>query len=130
VLNETSSPSYSQVPRGEEQKSPTAPLYPEVNGTLVKAMPASTISDSSETTIPDSVETESSEFSAFEPLHKSRIDRQYERFARRWGFDDTKTKEENIDIIQQKVNALEERLAEQRFPRDEDEIELEGGKNC
>ena len=66
-------------------------------------MPASTISDSSETSIPNSVETESSEFSAFEPLYKSCIDRQYERFARRWGFDDTKTKEENIDVMQQKV---------------------------
>jgi len=40
-----------------------------------------------------------------------------------------KTKEENINIIQQKVTVLEERLNEQRFPRDEEEIELEAGKN-
>ena len=100
MLNETSLPSYSQVPAGEEKNSPKAPLYPEVNGTLEKAVPASTISDSSETSIPKGVGTESSEFSAFEPLYKSRIECQYERYAQRWGFGDAKTKEENIDFIQ------------------------------
>jgi len=39
-----------------------------------------------------------------------------------------KTKEKNIDIIQQKETALEERLDEQRFPREEEEIKLEAGK--
>jgi len=114
ALDEPSLPSYSKVPTGEVKNSPTAPLYPEMNGTLEKAMPASITSDSSEST-------------TFEPLYKSRIDRRYDRFARQWGFDDTKAKEENIDIIQQ-VAALKERLDEQRFPRDEDEIELGGKK--
>jgi len=45
------------------------------------------------------------------------------------GIDDKKTKEENIDIIQQKVTVLEERLDDQRFPREEEEVELEAGKN-
>jgi len=44
------------------------------------------------------------------------------------GIDDKKTKEENIDIIQQKVTVLEERLDDQRFPREEEEVELEAGK--
>ena len=35
----------------------------------------------------------------------------------------------NIDNIQQKVTALEERLDEQRFPREEEEIKLEAGEN-
>jgi len=39
-----------------------------------------------------------------------------------------KTKEENIDIIQQKVTVLEQRLDEQTFPREEEEIKLEAGK--
>ena len=92
-----------------------------MNETLEKAMPASTISDSSEISIPNSVESKSSEFSTFEPLYKSRIERQYERYARRWRFDDTKTKEENIDSIKRKVAALEEQL-DWKYPNDEEEI--------
>ena len=100
----------------ERQKnSPIAPWYPELNETIEKAMPVSDISERSE---PATVE----------PLYKSRIDRKYDRIARQWGFDDKKTKEENINIIQQKVTVLEERLNEQRFPKDEEEIELEIGK--
>jgi len=41
--------------------------------------------------------SESSEPATVEPLYKSRIDRKYDRFARQWGFDDKKTKEENIN---------------------------------
>jgi len=90
-------------------------------------MPASTISDSSETTIPNSVESESSESTSYVPLYKSRIDCRYEKYARRWGFDDTKTKEENIDYIQRKVAALEEQI-DWKYPNDEEGIELEGAK--
>ena len=118
ALEETSLPSCSQEPTGEEKNSLTAPLYPEVNGTLEKAMPVSVTSESSE----------SSESTTYEPSYKSCIDSKYERLTRQWGFDNKKTKEENIDIIQQKVTALEDRLNEQRFPRDEEEIELEGAK--
>jgi len=82
VLDETSLPSYSQASTGEEKNSPTAPLYPAVNGILEKAMPASTISDSSETSIPNSIESESSESTSYVPLYKSHIDRRYERYAR------------------------------------------------
>ena len=119
VLKEDSLPSYSQVTTDEEmpkrpKKSPIAPLYPAFDETIEKGMPISDISESSEPT-------------TMEPLYKSRIDRKYDRFAQQWGFDDKKTKEENIDIIQQKVTALEGRVNEQRFPRDEDKIEL-GGK--
>jgi len=77
VLDETSLPSYSQIPTGEEKNSPTAPLYPELNGTLEKAMPVSVTSESSDST-------------TYEPLYKSRIDRQYDRIARQWRFDDKK----------------------------------------
>jgi len=101
VLNETSLPSYSQAST-EEKNSPTATFFPAANGILEKAMPASTISDSSETTISNSVEPKSSESTSYASLCKSRIDRRYERYAQRWGFDDTKTKEENIDSIQWK----------------------------
>jgi len=90
-------------------------------------MPASTISDSSETSIPNSVESKSSESTSYIPLYKSRIDRRYERYARLWGFDDTKTKEENINSIQRKVAALEEQI-NWKYPNDEEEIELEGAK--
>jgi len=62
VLEETPLPSYSQIPTGKEKNSPTAPLYPELNGTLEKATPVSVTSESSEST-------------TFEPLYKSRIDR-------------------------------------------------------
>jgi len=82
LLDETPLPSYSQEPTGEEKKSHAAPLYPEVNGILEKAIPASTISDSSETTIPNSVESKSNESTSYVPLYKSRIDRRYERYAR------------------------------------------------
>jgi len=114
ALEETSLPSYSQVSTGAEmtesqKNSPTAPQYPELNGTLEKALHVSDISESGEST-------------TVEPLYKSRIDRKYDRIARQWGFDDKKTKEENIDIIQQKVTILEERLDEQRFPREEEDI--------
>jgi len=96
-----------------QKNSPTAPLYPELNGTLEKAMPVSVTSESSEST-------------TLEPLYKSRVDRTCDRIAQ-WGFDDKKTKEENIDIIQQNVAVLEER-ADWRFPSEEEEIELEAGK--
>ena len=98
------------------QKNPsTAPLYPDLTGAVEKAMPASDISESNEPT-------------TVEPLHKSHTDQKYDRIARQWGFDNKKTKEENLDIILQKVTTLEERLEEQRFPREEEEIELETGK--
>ena len=74
-------------------------MHPELTETIEKAMPVSDISESSEP-------------STVKPLYKSRIDRKYDRFARQWGFDDKKNKEENIDIIQQKVTVLEERLNE------------------
>ena len=119
VLDETPLPSYSQKPLREEKKFPTAPLYPTVNETLEKAMPASTISDSSETSISNGVESKNSEFSTFEPSYKSRIERQYERYARRWRFDNTKTKKENIDSIKRKVAALEEQL-DWKYPNDEE----------
>jgi len=93
VLDETTLPAYSQVPIREEKKSPTAPLYSELNGTLEKAMPANVTSHSSESTI-------------FEPLYKSRIDRKYKKLAWQWVCDDKRTKEENIGIIQQKLAAL------------------------
>jgi len=85
VLEETSLPSYSQVTTDEEMterqnNSPIAPVYPELNETIEKAMPVSDISESSES---DTVKSS----------YKSRIDRKYDRFARQWGFDDTKTKE-------------------------------------
>ena len=119
VLEETSLPSYSQVPTGEEmtvsqKNSPTAPLYPELKGTLEKAMPVSVISESSES-------------ATVEPLYKSCVDCKYDRIARQWGFDDKKTKEENIDIIQQKVAVFEEQL-DWRFPREEEDIDLVAGK--
>ena len=114
VLDETSLPSYSQVPTVEEKNSLTAPLYPELNRTLEKAMPVSVTSESSEST-------------TFEPLYKSCIDCNYDRIARQWGFDEKKTKEENIDIIQQKVAVLEEQI-DWKFPSGEEEIELEAGK--
>ena len=110
LLDEASLPLYSQTSTGEEKNSPRTPLYPKVNGILEKAIPASTISDSSETSIPNSVESKSSKSTSYVPLYKSRIDSRYERYARRWGFDDTKTKEENIDSIQRKVAALEEQM--------------------
>jgi len=120
VLEEISLPSYSQVSTGEkmtesQKNSSTLSLYPELNGALEKVVPVSDISESSEST-------------TVELLYKSRIDRQYDIIARQWGFDDKKTKEENIDIIQQKATILEERLDEQRFPREEEVIELEAGK--
>jgi len=83
---------------------------------LEKARSVSAISD------------ESRESTSLLPLYKSCIDRQYEGLARQWGFDDKKTKEENIDDIQQKITAVEKRLDEQQFPRDEEMIELEGSK--
>ena len=114
ALEETSLPSYSQVPTGKEKNSPSAPLYPKLNGTLEKAMPVSVTSESSEST-------------TFEPLYKSCVDRAYDRIARQWEFEDKKTKEENIDIIQQKVAVLEEQV-DWKYPSEEEEIELEAGK--
>jgi len=119
-LEEASIRSYSQVATNEEmtvrQKNPpTAPSYPDLTEAIEKAMSASDISESDE---PATVES----------LHKSHIDRKYARIARQWGFDSKKTKEEILDIMQQKIAALEERLDEQRFPREEEEIELEAGK--
>jgi len=85
----------------ERQKnSPIAPLYPELKETIEKAMPVSDISERSEP-------------ATMEPSYISCIDRKYNKIARQWGFDDKKTKEENINIIQQKVTVLEERLNEQ-----------------
>jgi len=81
ALDENSLPSYSQMSIGEEHNSPTVPLYPEVNGILEKAMPVSTISDSSESSIPYSVESRSSESTSYFPLDKSRIENQCERYA-------------------------------------------------
>jgi len=127
VFDKTLLPSYSQTSTGEENKSPTAPLYRAMNETLEKAMPASTISDSSENSIPNSVGSKSSESTSYVPLYKSRVDRRYDRYARRWGFDDTKTKEENIDSITRTVDALQEQL-DWKYPNDEEEIELEGAK--
>ena len=81
-------------------------------------MPASTTSDSNETSIPNSVEFKSGESTSYIPLCKSRIDHRYERYARRWGFDNTKSKEENIDSIQRKEAALEEQM-DWKYPNDE-----------
>ena len=91
VLEEAPLPSYSQVATNQEmtvrQKNPpTAPLYPDLTRAIEKAMPASDISESNE---PATVE----------PIHKSHIDRKYDRIARQWGFDSKKAKEENLDII-------------------------------
>jgi len=124
VLDGPSLPPYSQKSIGDERNSPTIPLYPEVNGTLEKAMPASTISDSSESSIPNSIESESGESTSYEPLYKSRINHRYDRYARRWGFDDKKTKEENIDSVTKKADALQEQL-DWKYPNNEEEIELE-----
>jgi len=120
VLDETSLSSYSQEPTGKEKKSPTTPLYPKVNRTLEKDMPASITSVSSDS-------SEGSESTSYVRLYKSRIDRRYEKFARQCGFDDTKTKEENIDSIQRKVAAHEEQM-DWKYPNDKEEIELERAK--
>ena len=121
VLEEASLPSYSQVATEEEmterqKNSPTAPLYPDLTETIEKAMPVSDISESDEPI-------------TMKPLHKPQIDPRYERLARHWGFDRKQTREENLDIIKQNVTDFEKRLREERYPKREEQADLQGGKD-
>jgi len=101
VLEETLLPSYSQVTiDGEEAERPntssTAPRYPDLTDTIEKAMSALDIFGRDEP-------------STMESLHKSQIAPEYDRLIRHWGFDHKQTREENLDIIKQRITDFEKR---------------------